>query len=436
MEIIVTHASADFDAFGSAMAARKLYPGACAVMTRGLARGVRELATLHRDRFPWLTPKDIDPAAVTRLVIVDVRRASRLSAIPELLARIERRDPTLEVHVWDHHPASPDDVRADRAVIEPVGSATTLLIEAIRAREIEVDPIEATIFALGIHADTGSLQHATTSSRDAEALAWLLARGASLRVMNRFLSMPFTPAQRSALASAIEHVEERRIAGLRIAIASIELEDPIEGLDEVASELFRLEQPHALFLVAAVPSRRRVNLIGRARAGSLDLASILGDLGGGGHPSAASASRADVSRADVERALAERLDAERPRTLRVADLMSSPVRTVSPDHSLARLREELPTWGHTGVPVTRDGALVGVISRFDVERAAREGRLHLPAASCMGHPVRTIDADAPLEEALESMVRHGVGRLPVLRHGVLVGIVTRSDVRSALYAEP
>src|SRR5690606_5862688 len=108
-----------------------------------------------------------------------------------------------------------------------------------------------------------------------------------------------------------------------------------------------------------------------------------------------------------------------PRPLRVSEVMSSPVRTIPPDHPLERLREELPIWGHTGVPVVREGALVGIVSSDDVERAAREGRLHLTAASCMSAPVRTVEAHTTLEEALETMMRHRIGRLPVVRAGAM-----------------
>lgn len=431
VDLIVTHASADFDAFASAMAARKLYPGATVVMTSGLARGVREFASLHRDRFPWLAPRDVDLSAVRRLVVVDVRRKARLRPLAELLARVERGE--LEVHVWDHHPASPDDLPADFAHVEPVGSAMTLLVEAMRARGLEVDPIEATLFALGIHADTGSMQYATTSPRDAEALAWLLGRGASLRVMSRFLSVPFSSQQRSVLATALDALETTRAGGLRVTIASVELDVIPEGLDEVASELFRLEMPHALFLVATSASTGRASVIARAREGTFDVAAVLAPLGGGGHATAAAASpRGRDLRAIVE-ALRAELSREAPRPLRVYDVMSSPVRTVAPDHPLARLREELPSWGHTGVPVTRDGALVGMISSDDIERAARENRLHLSAASCMSAPVRTVEPSTTLEEALETMMRHRIGRLPVMRDGRVIGIVTRSDVRAVLY---
>lgn len=433
MDLIVTHASADFDAFASAMAALKLYPGATVVMTSGLARGVREFASLHRDRFPWLAPADVDLAAVRRLVIVDVRRAARLRPLAPLLERVQRGE--LEVHVWDHHPASDDDVPAASAHVEPVGSAITLLVEAMRARGIEVDPIEATLFALGIHSDTGSMQYATTSPRDAEALAWLLARGASLRVMSRFLSVPFSRHQRAVLAAALDTMETSRVSGLRVAIAAVELDVVPEGLDEVASELFRLELPHALFVVATVPATGRASVVARAREGTFDVAAVLTSLGGGGHATAAAASPRGLDRAAILEALREGLRRAAPRPLRVCELMSSPVRTIAPDHPLARLRDELPTWGHTGVPVLRDGALVGIVSRDDIERAAREGRLHLTAGSCMSAPVHTVDAAASLEEALETMLQRRVGRLPVTRGGHVIGIVTRSDVRAVLYGE-
>lgn len=59
--------------------------------------------------------------------------------------------------------------------------------------------------------------------------------------------------------------------------------------------------------------------------------------------------------------------------------------------------------------------------------------MHLTAGSCMAHPVRTLDEDAPVDDAIDRMTVHGIGRLPVIRDGALVGIVSRRDVRRALY---
>jgi tRNA nucleotidyltransferase (CCA-adding enzyme) len=115
--------------------------------------------------------------------------------------------------------------------------------------------------------------------------------------------------------------------------------------------------------------------------------------------------------------------------------MSSPVRTVGPDTPLAELASSLREWGHTGAPVVVDGQLVGVVSRRDVERAQREGRGHLAVKSCMAHRVSSIGPDAPLQEALEQMQTHNIGRLPVLDGTRVIGILSREDVLGYLYEQ-
>ena len=119
----------------------------------------------------------------------------------------------------------------------------------------------------------------------------------------------------------------------------------------------------------------------------------------------------------------------------VRELMSSPVRTVTPEMPLSELAHSLEEWGHIGAPVIRDGKLVGMISRRDVERAQREGRGSLPVSSCMAHQVRTVGPDAPLPEALDQMQAYNIGRLPVLDGSRIIGILSREDVLGYLYEE-
>ncbi len=432
LRIIVTHDIADFDALASAVAAQKLHPGSTIVLAKRLSRGVRDFLALHKDRFLFARATDIDQAAVTHVVVVDVRRKSRLRDFPLLLERVAQRDETLDVSVYDHHGASDDDLPVAHAVVEPVGSATTLLVEVIRERGIDVDPVEATLFALGIHTDTGSLTFAATSARDARALAWLIDRGASQRVLVRYLTTPFSEPQRRALASILDAVETEAVGALSVAFAVVALESAVDGLDVVVSEALALGEHPALFALFHVGGRR-VQVIGRARSAWIDVGKSLAALGGGGHAPAGAASIKDVEPAVVRERLLATLREAPPRPRRVADLMSSPVRTVSVETTLQELGETLQLWRHTGVPVVRDGAIVGIVSHRDVERAARDGRLHLPVSSCMTHAVETTTESTLLEAALERMVARDVGRLPVLRDGKLVGIVTRSDVLAHLY---
>lgn len=439
MKVVIAHESADFDAFAAAMLATRLYEGAVYVATGGFGRGVRAFATLHRDRFGYVDVSAVDWRTVTFVALVDVRRLSRLEKVRALRERITSGDPTLCVHVWDHHAASGEDAPAAMAVVERVGSTTTLLLEALRERGMQVDHVEATLYALAIHADTGSLTFANTTARDAEALAWLMSKGAELAVINRFLNPPWSALQREALSLALESMSVRLVRGARVGFTTATVAAQCEGLDEVTSELLRLSECDALFTLWSQGSRVRV--IARSKAGLVDVARAVSGLGGGGHATAATVAVRVDSRGDsavIGETLAsieEAIGRQSIEAVRVRDVMSSPVHSVSPSADLRALRESLELWRHSGAPVLRERKLVGIVCVADLERAEAKRDPRLSVASIMRQPVRTTVEDATLEEALEFMAKWDVGRLPVLRGDELVGIVTRVDARRVLYGE-
>ncbi|HKU43262.1 MAG TPA: CBS domain-containing protein [Polyangiales bacterium] len=426
----------DFDALASAVAAQLLHPSARIVVGRRAGRDVTDFMALHKNRYPTCTADEIPASAVTRVILVDVRRAGRLGHVPELRARIVAREPALEVHVWDHHPAAEDDVCARVSHCEPVGSATTLLIEEIRRRGLTVDVMEATLFALGIHVDTGSLRYAGTSARDAAALAWLLERGARLAVINRYLNLPFSDGQLCALRAVLAALRVERIAGVRVGAATLDEHLAVTGLDQVASEALVLEDVQALFVCVALRGAR-VQVVARSRAAWIDVGALLRAAGGGGHATAGAAVVRSSDAAATAESLLGLLRANPPRPALVRDLMSSPAHSVAPDTSIRDLADSLSREQHTGVPVLADGVLVGVISRRDVDAALTKGAGEERVARHMTRHVHTIEEDLPLEEALARMTREDVGRLPVMRGDRVVGIVTRRDVLASLYgSEP
>ena len=432
--LIVAHENLDFDALASMVAAQKLYPGAVIGLGRRLSASVREFWSLHKERFRAEHLDRLDLGAVERLVVVDVRDAKRLVHVAPVLERVRAGAP-IEVVVFDHHPASGDDLVSHVEVVEPVGAATTLLVERIRARGLEIDRVEATLFALGIYMDTGALTFARTTPRDAEAVAWLLDRGASLAMINRYLEVTFSEAQRAVLADVLAHPRVERVGGLSVGLATVHVEARVEGLAELTSEACRLLALDALFLIAAVRAKAKVDVVGRSRSGLVDVGAAMRAVGGGGH---AGAGAATVRTGDLEAlraTLLASLEAARKERPTVGDVMSSPVRTVRPDLSLRELGERLDAWSHGGVPVVRDGRLVGVVSRRDVERARAGSGVHLPVASHMSAELETTTLETPLEDALAHMVRADVGRLPVLREGKLIGIVSRSDLLRVLYPD-
>ena len=434
-EIIVAHDVADFDAVAASVAASRLYPDAVLVRRRLEAPTVRAFLALHRDRFSFVNHSDIDQDAVQRWVIVDVRRTSRLGDFDTLLKRSRNPADPLEVHVYDHHAAESDDLRGAREWVEPVGAVTTLIVERLIERGIDVDPLEATLYALGIYTDTGSLSYAGTTPRDVRAAAWLLERGASLAMLNRYLRPTLSDRQREVLAQVLGNVQTHRIGSVEIGISVVTMDKSIGGLALVTSEACKLGQASALFAVYAI-SGKKVQVVARTRRSVVDVSEVLSRFGGGGHEDAASATIRKVGGEEIRDAILEALRADPPRPRRVRELMSSPVRTVEADVLLQDIGRSLGEWRHTGVPVMRGGRLSGILSRRDIERATQAGKLHLRCSSHMSSPVRTIGPDASLEDAMALMSAKDLGRLPVVTpEGAMVGIISRSDILRAMYGD-
>ena len=87
---------------------------------------------------------------------------------------------------------------------------------------------------------------------------------------------------------------------------------------------------------------------------------------------------------------------------------------------------------HQGFPVVDDrGTVLGVVTRKDL--ALYETGSHALRCVLQRLPIIVYD-DCSVREATEHMLRHDVGRLPVVRRGQaqkLIGIITRSDILSA-----
>ena len=138
-------------------------------------------------------------------------------------------------------------------------------------------------------------------------------------------------------------------------------------------------------------------------------------------------------------------------TVRVGDVMTPDVVSVTPDTPLKDVAAALVERGISGLPVCdADGAVVGVLSEADmlvkqggspersgglfawlVETASAPDLAKLrahTAGEAMTSPAVTVETASPVSEAARTMVSLGVNRLPVVEDGRLVGIVTRADL--------
>jgi len=426
MEIITTHVNTDMDALGAMIGASLLYPGAQMVFPGKLAPEVEEFMALYRDVFLIRQAREVNLADVKRLVLVDTRNPARLNTLAGVLAT-----DGLDIHVFDHHPAAEGDIAGRVAVVEPVGATTTLLVEAIRARGIGVTELEATVLALGIYGDTGSLLFSSTTARDANAVAWLLTQKANLAVVAEFLERPFSAEQSELFKKLLLDARVTVQNGVRIMVARATAQEYVSGVALLTHRLAEVEHMDVVFTLLAMEDR--VHIVGRSRTPLVDVREIVAAFGGGGHPAAASAVVKKGSLWEISDRLLAVVREGVKAPLTVAAIMSSPVKTVTGRVSIDNAARVMLRYGHTGLPVVEDGRLIGVISRRDVEKAVLHGLGHAPVRGYMSERVIAVAPQDPVARAQELMIEHNIGRLPVLDLGRLVGIVSRTDLLRSLH---
>jgi CBS domain-containing protein len=163
------------------------------------------------------------------------------------------------------------------------------------------------------------------------------------------------------------------------------------------------------------------------------MGAIMRELGGGGHPGAGSAMLKSIEPEAVERMLMESIQGRRQTAIKISDLMSFPVLSVSPETSMRDVALILREKGCTGLPVVDDGRLAGIISRRDFRKIRKDDQLTAPVKAFMRVTVITTEPDKSPMEAARLMVKHDIGRLPVVENGRIIGIVTRSDAMRYFY---
>lgn len=145
-----------------------------------------------------------------------------------------------------------------------------------------------------------------------------------------------------------------------------------------------------------------------------------------------------------------------------ADVMTTTVVSVLPSSSVKDVAKLLLHAHISAVPVVDDrGALLGIVSEGDLLGRSAEDRLagqewwlailsgpgqmeasETAAASArqirdvMQAPVVTVEASAALFEVAELLRAKAIKRVPVMRDGLMVGIVSRADLLRAIEAQP
>jgi tRNA nucleotidyltransferase (CCA-adding enzyme) len=435
MEIVVTHNNMDFDALAAQFGITRLFPSVRMMLGQPLQGNVREFISLYRSSLPIVQAKYIDYEKLTRIFVVDCQQIDRLDgALREFLTAAENGP---EIVVYDHHELDSNGlvrIASKNSVIERVGSATTLVVDRLRKKKVKLTPFEATLLAIGIYEDTGSLMFSGTTELDALCVAYLLKHGVDLEQVNAFTRAKLNEEQLNLLEELVKNSQVETYEGVKIVFSASETKPFVEGLATITSKLLEIMSCDAAF--CAVHMRDRVHMVGRSETHSIDVRSVVRGFGGDGHRGAGSAVIKDKTAVEVLNEAREALAARVAPETTASDIMTSPVRTIKPTSSMEEASRLMIRYGQDGFVVVEDDEVVGVISRRDIDQAMHHKLGHAPVQGFMSRPVISVKPESTLSEIQALMVGEDIGRVPVLTDdGELVGLVDRLTLLQTLYGE-
>lgn len=144
------------------------------------------------------------------------------------------------------------------------------------------------------------------------------------------------------------------------------------------------------------------------------------------------------------------------------DIMIKDVITVRPDEKVEKVAQMLVENKISGIPVVDENHhVLGIVSEKDLIIRASELKVPfyltlfdsiiflenpirfnnnlkkytaLHVKDAMTTKVIAVEEDAPVSEVVDIMQKNEINRVPVVRHGKLIGIITRNDILKSLVA--
>jgi len=428
MDVITTHINADFDAVASMVAAKKIYPDASVVFSGSQEKSVRDFLSTSPITIDFKKIRDINLENVDRLILVDVRNKGRIGRFSEILTK-----KGLVIHIYDTHPPAPGSIKGQKTVIEPVSATTTIFTEILQHKKMDISPFEATILALGIYEETGSLVFSSTTVRDITAAAYLLKKGANLNVVSSFISRELGAEEIDLLNELIHSAVDYVIHGIRVKVAKASRDSYIGELAYLAHKIRDVEDIDALFLLVMMEDK--IHIIARSRAVEVDVSEILQPFNGGGHPTAASAVVKDTSLEKTEEKLVNILNKKIKPAKTAGDIMTSPVKSIKWDDTIKISEKVMTRYGVNVLPAEKDNIYKGIISREVVEMALFHGFGRSKVSDFCTTDAYRVTPDTSMQEVESLMIEQNQRFMPVLENEYIVGAITRTDLLRSLYED-
>ena len=428
MKIITTHKGSDFDALACLVAATVIYPDAKPVLPGTINANLKNFLAIHKDLFDLWAPKEVDLDTVDTLICVDTHSWSRLDQRLSVLSE----KPDLDIIFWDHH--EDGDMEAREPHFAKTGAAVTLLVQQIEKERKLITPIQATLFLIGLYEDTGHLSYPSTCPEDAYAAAFLLDRKADLNILGTFLQPAYGKKQKEVLFDMLQGADRSEVNGFSLSVSQVKIHNRVENLAMVMQMYRELMNVDVAIGIFQDTQKDKCMVIGRSGVDEINIGVLMRSLGGGGHPGAGSALVKGANPDALLETVMELLKGNQYSSVMLSDIMSYPVVTVKADTPVGDVAMMLREMGCSGMPVVdNDDTLVGVVSRRDFRKVKKSNQMQSPIKAIMSRKLITIEYDKSAFEAARLMIRHDIGRIPVMKDDKIIGIITRSDAMMYFY---
>ncbi|MDE4085476.1 CBS domain-containing protein [Planococcus maritimus] len=116
--------------------------------------------------------------------------------------------------------------------------------------------------------------------------------------------------------------------------------------------------------------------------------------------------------------------------MKIAEIMTTDVETCPPTVTIQDIAAKMREINVGSIPICEEGRIVGIVTDRDIvlRGIAEELGADAPISEIFSETLITGTEEMLIEEAASLMARHQIRRLPIVRKGQVIGIVSLGDI--------
>ncbi|HPJ08752.1 MAG TPA: CBS domain-containing protein, partial [Deltaproteobacteria bacterium] len=338
----------------------------------------------------------------------------------------------VEVIIYDHHPVSDDDIQCSNQHLQELGSNIALMVGILKEKGLAPSPMQATVMAMGVYEDTGSLLFPSTQPEDCQTLADLIRWGADLKEITHAIVRELSPEQVHVLDQLIKNSYILHVGGIDVLFTRSESTGYVEDFAMLVHKLRGMFEADAMFALGLMGER--IYLVARSTVSQVNASEIAAHFGGGGHATAAAASIKESTLNQAESKLVKIIKKETRPRITARDIMTFPVISLSMNATIDEASAVLNRYNiNTLIVESRDRRVVGLISRQIVTRAQGHSLGGSMIKDYMLRDFKSVRSEAPVWEIRTLVIDGNQRLLPVVENRTAIGVITRTDLMRIMH---